>query len=148
MEKINEIKQNLFIEHVEIRTNSDADVKPYIYNVDNEWIKIKLPSEFLEIKKILTEKLKNCYKYLKQLNLLDTYDVNKITRKDLLNLDKIINSRITLSRGENEKYDLFYAKKLVANAIRISHMTELIETQGINALSDYIRKNQISMDSV
>ncbi|MFW9784747.1 MAG: ERCC4 domain-containing protein, partial [Candidatus Heimdallarchaeota archaeon] len=39
------------------------------------------------------------------------------------------------------KFNLFNAKKLQANAIRISHMVELLETQGINALKDYIDKN-------
>ena len=60
--KINEIKNNLFIDHVEIRTEKDSDVKPYIHNVDNEWIKVKLPSEFNDIKKIITEKLRTIYK--------------------------------------------------------------------------------------
>ncbi len=141
-EKINEIKENLFIDHVEIRTEKDSDVKPYIHNVDNEWIKIKLPSEFLEIKNILTEKLKDGYKWLKQNDLLDSYDVNKITRKDILKLNNQINKRISYARDDNEKFQMFTAKKLAANAIRLSHMSELIETQGVNALKDYIEKNE------
>jgi len=140
-EKINEIKSNLFINHVEIRTEKDTDVKPHVHKVDNEWIKIKLPIEFLEIKKILVEKLRETYKWLKQNELLGSYDVNQVTRKDLLKLDKLINSRISATRDENEKILLFKAKKLAANAIRLSHMDELIETQGINSLSDYVKKN-------
>lgn len=141
-EKINEIKTNLYIDHVEVRTEKDLDVKPYIHNVDNEWVKIKLPKEFLDIKKILTEKLKEIYKWLRQNELLDSYDINKITRKDLLKLNRIINGKISATRDTNEKFQMFYAKKLQANAIRISHMLELIETQGINALKDYIEKNE------
>ena len=140
-EKINEIKENLFINHIEIRTDKDTDVKPYIHKVDNEWIKIKLPPEFLEIKKILEEKLRDTYKWLKQQELLGSYDINQVNRKDLLKLDKIINSRISATRDENVKSQLFTAKKLAANAIRLSHMDELIETQGLNALSEYVKKN-------
>lgn len=140
-EKINEIKQNLFINHIEIRTEADSDVKPYIHKVDNEWIKLKLPNEFIEIKNALTEKLKNIYKWLKQNDLLGSFDINKVTRKDLLSLNKVINRRISTARDDKEKFDMFYAKKLVANAIRLSHMTELIETQGISALKDFIEKN-------
>ena len=139
--KINEIKKNLYIEHVEIRTEKDLDVKPYIYKVDNEWIKVKLPNEFMEIKTILTEKLRTIYKWLKQQDLLNSSDITKVTRKDLLGLDKLINGRITSSRTEEDKFKLFNAKKFVANAIRLSHMDELIETQGISALDDYMRKN-------
>ncbi|MFW9937508.1 MAG: DEAD/DEAH box helicase [Candidatus Thorarchaeota archaeon] len=140
-EKINEIKKSLFIDHVEIRTESDTDVKPYIQNVDNEWIKLKLPEEFLEIKKILITKLKVIYKGLKNMGLLDSFDINKVSRKDLLKVDKLINSRISVAQDENEKMQLFIAKKNAANAIRLNHMDELIETQGIQAVSAYIEKN-------
>ncbi|NVM19373.1 MAG: DEAD/DEAH box helicase family protein [Candidatus Lokiarchaeota archaeon] len=139
--KINEIKNNLYIDRVEIRTEQDSDVKPYIHNVDNEWIKVKLPSEFLDVKKIITEKLRTIYKSLKQQDLLNSSDITKVTRKDLLALDKIINGRVSASRAEEEKFQLFTAKKNVANAIRLSYMDELIETQGVSALDDYMKKN-------
>jgi len=139
--KINEIKKNLFVDRVEIRTDQDSDVKPYVYKVDKEWIKVKLPSEFMEIKKIITDKLRTIYKWLKQQELLKSSDVTKVTRKDLLALDKIINGKISASRDDEEKLLLFSAKKCVANAIRLSHMDELIETQGISALDDYMKKN-------
>ena len=140
-EKINEIKKNLFIDRVEIRTEQDSDVKPYIYKVDNEWIKVKLPSEFMDIKKIITEKLRTIYKWLKQQELLNSSDITKVTRKDLLALDKVINGRISSARTDEEKFRLFTAKKSVANTIRLSHMDELIETQGVSALDAYMRKN-------
>jgi len=141
-EKVIEIKDNLLIEHIEIRTDKDLDVKPYIHKVDNEWIKIKLPDEFLEIKRILTEKLKSFYKWLKQNELINTYDINKITRKNLLQLNNKVNRMISTTRADGEKFILFDAKKILANAIRLSHMTELIGTQGINALQEYIMKNE------
>ena len=139
--KITEIKNNLYIDHVEIRTEKDSDVKPYIHNVDNEWIKVKLPYEFMEIKTIITEKLRAIYKTLKQQDLLNSSDITKIARKDLLALDKLINGRIKAARSEDEKIQLFIAKKSAANAIRLSHMEELIETQGVSALNDYMMKN-------
>jgi ERCC4-related helicase len=140
--KINEIKQNLFINHIEIRTEKDMDVKPYIHKVDNEWIKIKLPSEFLEVKTILEQMLKEYYKILKENELLGSYDINKVTRKDLLKVSNIINRRISTARNSDEKFQMFNAKKITANAIRLSHMTELIETQGVSALKDYFEKNE------
>ncbi|MFX1478350.1 MAG: DEAD/DEAH box helicase [Promethearchaeota archaeon] len=141
-EKINEIKENLFIDHVEIRTDKDIDVRHFVQKVDNQWIKVKLPKEFLEIKKILEERLKNIYRQLKENNLLDSYDLNKVSKKDLLRLNTVINRRIaSLRDGDEEKYNMFNAKKLQANAIRISYMLELLETQGINALKDNIEKN-------
>lgn len=140
-EKINEIKENLFIEHIEIRTEKDQDVIPYIQKVTNEWIKVALPEEFSKILTILNDKLKSIYKYLKEQDLLNSYDTNKVSRTDLLKLNKVINRRIANASTDNERFSMFYAKKLVANAMRISHMTELLETQGINALRMYLEKN-------
>ncbi|MFX1454832.1 MAG: DEAD/DEAH box helicase [Promethearchaeota archaeon] len=140
-EKINEIKENLFIDHIEIRTDKDIDVKPYIQKVDNQWIKIQLPEDFKKVQKILEDKLKNIYKWLKERDLLNSFDINRITRKDLLKLNNVINRRISSTTDENEKYTMFNAKKLQANAIRISHMLELFETQGVQALKDYLDKN-------
>ena len=147
LEKINEIKENLFIDNIEIRTEKDSDVKRYVQKVDNEWIKISLPKEFLEIKRVLDEKLKEIYKWLKEKDLLNSFDLNKITRKNLLQLNNTINGKISASRDDNEKFEMFYAKKLQANAIRISHMSELLETQGINALKDYLEKNEEKIKS-
>jgi len=141
-EKINEIKTNLFIDHIEIRTDKDNDVKPYVQKVDNQWIKITLPKEFLEVKSLLELKLKEIYKWLKEKDLINSIDINKITRKDLLKLNTTINRRISSSRDDNEKFAMFNAKKLQANAIRISHMLELLETQGVHALQDYLVKNE------
>ncbi len=139
--KINEIKTNLFIDHIEIRTDSDRDVKPYIHKVDKEWIKISLPPEYLEIKKLVIDKLKTVYKFLKKSDLLNSSDVNKVSRKDLLKIDKLINKRISSARDDDVKYEMFMAKKYNANAIRLSHIDELIETQGVNALKAYMDKN-------
>ena len=141
-EKINEIKQNLFINHTEIRTDTDKDVKPYIQDVETDWIRIKLPDEFLEIKKIIVSKLKFLLKFLKEAELLNSFDVAKVSRKDLIKLNKVLNSRISKTKEEGELSQLFLAKKYQANAIRLSHMDELIETQGIHALNDYIEKNK------
>ena len=140
-EKINEIKRNLFIDHIEIRTDSDSDVKPYIQDVEKILIKIKLPEEFLKIKNILVKKLKSIYSWLKKMELLNTKDVNKVSRKDLLTLSGKINSFISTTQDQDKKFMFFQAKKHIANAIRLSYMGELIETQGINALKDYIEKN-------
>ena len=144
-EQINEIKQNLYIDHTEVRTDSDKDVKPYIQNVETTWTKVQLPEEFLEIKKILIKKLKLALQFLKQVGFLNSSDVNKVSRKDLIKLNKLINRKISDTTDEGELTQFFIAKKYHANAIRLSHMDELIETQGIHALNDYIEKNKLKI---
>ncbi|MBW3015230.1 DEAD/DEAH box helicase, partial [Candidatus Woesearchaeota archaeon] len=40
-EKINEVCKNLFIEKIEVRTDKDPDVKPYIQDVSVEWVEVE-----------------------------------------------------------------------------------------------------------
>ena len=47
--KIEEVCKNLFIEAVEIRTDKDPDVSPYVQETEVNWIKVPLPAEFLYI---------------------------------------------------------------------------------------------------
>src|SRR3989338_2864600 len=53
MEKIQEVCKNLFIEDIEVRTYDDSDVKPYVQEMQIDWIKVDLPRVFLDIKKFL-----------------------------------------------------------------------------------------------
>ena len=54
LEKIKEVCSNLGIEEVEVRTVKDPDVNPYVQKVDYQWVKVKLPEEFLKIKKYVS----------------------------------------------------------------------------------------------
>lgn len=141
-EKINIIKENLFIDKIEIRTEKDEDVKPYIQKVDIIWIKIDLPEDFLEILKILEKKLKEIYKFLKHQNFIDSEVIRNISRLKILGLNKEIDLKISQTTDDNEKFAMFNAKKMVANALRLSHMIELLETQGLKALEQYFTKNE------
>jgi len=141
-EKINEIKKNLYIDRVEIKTEKDKDVRPYIQEVNELWIKIDLPQEFIDIFNILKGTLKKIYKDLKRFQLLQSENISKVSRKDILALNKLIDRKIAKATDENEKYTMFDAKKMAANAIRLSHMIELLETQGLKSLEKYFLKNE------
>ena len=50
-EKIEEVMTNLFLDAIEIRTESDTDVLPYIQDLDTQWIDIELPPELHQVLK-------------------------------------------------------------------------------------------------
>jgi len=50
MEKVKEVCNNLKIEKVEVRTEKDQDVRPYVKEVKNNWIKVPFPEDFQKIK--------------------------------------------------------------------------------------------------
>ncbi len=85
--------------------------------------------------------MKKLVEQLHQNELLDTVDMRKISRKSFLEAGTLLDRMITQSHSSEKLPLLFYCKKLLANAIRISHMQELIEAQGVNALHEYLKKN-------
>ena len=135
-EKINDVCRNLFIDNIEIRTKDDFDVKPYIQETEIEWVKVNLPEEFANIKKLLDELLKDKVQRLKELGYMkSTPYVNK---RDLLQIQGQVRQDIT-KYGRN-KPEAFGAASAAASAMKIYHAIELLETQGISALNAYLER--------
>ncbi|MBS3099777.1 DEAD/DEAH box helicase family protein [Candidatus Pacearchaeota archaeon] len=125
------ICENLNIEEVEIRTRESEDLKEYLQELDINTIKVEFPQKFKEIK----VHLKNIYdkniNSLKEKNILNG-PANKIA---LLDCQKRIMAMI--SRG-SKNFNLFYGASLCAQAIKIGHAIELLETQTLYGLNNYI----------
>ena len=48
MEKIQEVCKNLYIEEIEIRTDKDPDVRPYVHEIDVKWVPVELSTKFFK----------------------------------------------------------------------------------------------------
>ncbi len=139
-EKIEEINRNLFIENVEIRTELDKDVKDYVKPVEREWIYVELPAQFSEIKSLLEEKIKKRLEWLKEHDYID----KKISKKKLL----LLQNSIIQSFDKNVNYERMWAAIKLAEAIKFEHALELLETQGLCSLLEYLKKIQKSEKKV
>jgi len=132
-DKIEEVKKSLHIQAVEIRTEEDEDVKPYVQETEIEKVYVELPEEFKEIKKTL-QKIYNQKIY----DLLSAKAIPspKASKKDLLM------AQIMLGKEYSQSKDWQALKALLscAQAIKISHAIELIETQSISSLTQYFEK--------
>ncbi len=133
-ERINEICNNLFIKAVEIRSESDADVQPYVKEIQKEFIYVDFPEEFNKIKILLEEVLKDDLYWLREHHYTFTY---KPTKKMLLAVQK----KVIVSYMQGRKnYGAFWAMMRVTGAIKLEHAIELLETEGVNFLYDYLKK--------
>jgi len=125
--KIREICRNTGIETVEVRTEKDKDVIPYVKEKEIEWIEVSLPESFLKIKSLLDDA------YAKRLKKLGHFR----TKRELLHLQKRLQQSI--KKGNKSAFGL---SSLVAQAIKIDHALALLETQSIAALRNYLKKLQ------
>ncbi len=128
-EKIEEICRNLFIRNVEIKTEDDPDVKPYIKPVIIDVVKVSFSPDLERIREKLKEVLKEKKERLKELGFRFT------TKKELLDLQKKIGMKA--SQGEKQLYGILM---LIADTIKIWHAIELLETQSVTALKKYMEK--------
>ncbi|ACS33669.1 DEAD/DEAH box helicase [Thermococcus gammatolerans] len=133
-EKIREIVENLGIERIEVRTESSPDVKPYVHRIAFEWVRVELPGIYREVRKILREMLKDSLKPLADAGLVSSPSPD-ISKKEVLQAGSKINQ--AMAKGD---YSAGYLKKHQAKAMKLHHAIELLETQGLTALRNYLKK--------
>ncbi|MBU0535915.1 MAG: DEAD/DEAH box helicase family protein, partial [Nanoarchaeota archaeon] len=137
VEKIDEVCSNLCIEHVEIRSDSDPDVKPYIQEVDLQWAKVDLPESFRSAQKYLTDCFRSKIDEICRYGYLDKKKTKFMGKTDLLKLQGLLHSE--MAKG-NKDFNVLKSISLAAEAMKVQHALELLETQGITPLYNYFEK--------
>jgi Fanconi anemia group M protein len=132
-QKIKQICQNLSIEEVEVKTRESEDVKKYIQKREFEKIEVNLPSEFIEMRHLL---FKIYNSYIEELKIRKVL-FGPVNKTILLKLQKEISE--TIQRG-NKNFNYFLAASACAQAIKIQHAIELLETQTLKGLDNYLKK--------
>lgn len=128
--KIEEVCNNLGIEAVEIRTEKDPDVQPYVQPIEIEWKKVELPEEFKKIQNLLQQCIKGKIEQLKKYGVKTNY----LTKKELLQLQAQLQAKIR----EEKDFEAMKAISLLAEIIKAQHAVELLETQSVASLNKYL----------
>ena len=140
LEKITEICKNLSIEHVEIRTKHDADVKPFVHEIHFSWKNVKTPEEFSYPLLLLQKALRDRLKQLKDINVIDSASVSSINKTKLLDAQKKIQAEIR-SRLNPPKI-LFTAAASQSEALKLLYSIEILQTQGVQAFKHFFQRIQ------
>ena len=136
METVQQVCQNLYIERVEVRTEKDPDVRPYIQKIHFQWEEVLFPSEFQKTR----SHLKDCWKS----KLLEAQKYGYCSGLDLrkgeiLQLQADLHQKI--AQGERD-FELLRSVSLLAEALKVEHGLELLESQGLAQLHSYLVKIQ------
>ena len=139
-DKIDEVKKNLRIEAVEIRTEKDEDVKPYVKETEVHRVYVEFPEEFQKISRLLKDVYEEKISALIRARLLQS---SRVSKREILDL------QMELGKMYSETKDYAVARMLVvcAQTIKIEHAIGLLETQGIVQLNKYfleMEKNKSS----
>ncbi len=129
---IEDVCHNMNIEVVEVRTRDSPDVRPYLQELDFAKIFVDFPTEFMEIKMLLDGIYQDRVNELKARKLLFGY-ASKIM---LLKLQSRLMNE--LKRGKKDGNKMLGVSSC-AQALKISHAIELLETQTLTSFVEYMR---------
>ena len=131
--KIKHICKNLSIEEVELRTRESPDVRDYLQEREFEKIIVDFPPEFQEMKHVFTELFNKYVEELRRRNVL----FGPASKTGLIKLQKSIFA--TLSRG-NKSFNYMLGLSACAQAIKLQHALELLETQTLGGFNKYLKE--------
>lgn len=136
--KIREVMKNTGLDAVEIRTEEEQDVSPYVMDRETRWIHVELPERFRKIGSLITEALNQKAGSLRKMGYLGR---GYVTRKQLLELQGRLAAGINQGNTQKGTYKKpFIGMFLTSQAIKLEHALILLETQGIGVLEVYWRK--------
>ena len=128
--KLKEVIEHLAVEKIEVRTEKDRDVMPYIPYRKMKWLLIPMPQEV----KILSKKIDVMLReMLQELKKATGIKASRITKKMLIELQKKLQ--------EGSRTGSFYTLiSLVSAMIKLYHLKELLTSQGVEAAKNYLDK--------
>ncbi len=132
-EKIKKVCENLYVTNVETKTEEDSSVEEYTYNKSVSFEKVELPGSIEKIKELLEERFKNVLKEMKEKNF-----VTSVSKKKWMRKKKLLQLRKKLLKMKSKKK--YYGLSLVAELMKLAHSLDLLTTQGIGSLEEYMKK--------
>ncbi len=133
--KIQEVCANLRISSVEMRTDSDPDVSPYVFDKDIEWRYVPIPVEIKGLKQLMDKVLSDRLNKLRELGAITPYQT-RLSKREMLDMQAKMQSQVRSFPDQK----VYQGISVLAEIFKISHAIEIAETQGVNALSKYFER--------
>ncbi|PIN77188.1 DEAD/DEAH box helicase [Candidatus Woesearchaeota archaeon CG10_big_fil_rev_8_21_14_0_10_34_8] len=137
LEKIQEVISNLGVEQIEVRIDTDPDVAPYIQDVKINWEYVILPDELMTVQKYLKECFQSKLRDIQNTGVVGKEVPLGENKTDLLKLQGFLQSE--LAQG-NRDFGVLRSLSLAAEAMKVQHALELLETQGLEPLNLYFEQ--------
>ena len=131
-EKILEVCENLFIDEIEYRSEDSEDVKQYVQKTEVTYEEVEFPEDFERIQMFLKKSYDSKLEKAVEKGEVDS----KITNMKKTQLLKVMNKLHAKARKQKD-YSLLKTISLIAEALKVQHALELLETQGLKPFLTY-----------
>lgn len=127
--------QALGIQQVDVRTEQDADVAPYVHEIAVNWIEVDLPVDF----KVVASKLRRMF----DREARKLQDAGLVRKGNFVSGGDIIRAREGIQAGlarlrPQERGPWWALASAQARAMKLNHALEYIETQGVQVFLSYM----------
>ena len=130
---VREICDNLHLEWIEARTIQSEDVRPYVGGIEVDWITVKLPQIFYDVKRELEYFLREKLRTIRDHGYLESAAMDRVRLRDVLAARQRILSDAAAGNRDAKAY-LAY----VYAAVHAIRAMEFLETQGFPALKEHL----------
>ncbi|MFY9717107.1 MAG: helicase-related protein [Thermoplasmata archaeon] len=139
--RVQEVWANLGIERFEYRTELSPDVAPYLQGIGVETVSVTVPPEVRHLAILLRTAVARQGEILHRLGIVPGGEVN---RRNLLEAGTRLHRQIAAARahGDPSSASLWQAVTAQAVAMKELHALELIESQGVDTLRDFLARQR------
>lgn len=141
--RMQEVCDNLFIEHIEHRSEDDPDVKQYVNPIDIKWEWFNLPEDYLYVISLLRSMLDERLRWLIQRGIIRR-GIDWIFKRDLIEAGESLRYALELTM-EEQRGPLYIALRNQSSALTLMYCLELMGSQGsysLGAFLDRIEKDE------
>ena len=129
---IEEVIENCRIEKLEVRSDDDPDVAPYVQEMDVQYVEVELHQDLKNLKKQLEQVIDRKKKQVESFGIItDLGD----TKGQLLRAQRELQGHI---RGGDPEPEVWRSISVLAEILKAEHALELLETQGLESLESYL----------
>lgn len=138
LSRIREVWNHLGIERFEYRTDRSPDVLPYVHGIGVDTVEVRMPVEVQDLAIRLRAAVQRPLDILRQLGLVSGVEVS---RRVLLDVGAALHRGIEAERRSGASApNLWKAVTAQATAMKTLHALELIESQGVESLRDFLAR--------
>jgi Fanconi anemia group M protein len=138
LQRVLEVCSNLYIEHMEHRSEKDVDVIQYLQPINIEWKRVTLPPEYVQNDQQIDRMLHRRLSWLYSNRLLKRRP-EYATKSMVIALGTELRSMLNETAVE-ERGRIYSAIINQSMVLTLYHMKELLETQGIHAFMPFLKK--------
>ncbi len=134
IEDLIEICTNLGVYNIEFKSETDPEVRKYLFEKEIKIIRVKMPQKALIARKLLVDALGTILSILKSMKIISSESPNRVSIRELTEKMEMI------SEAEVDQSTKSRALMYIGMALKLHHAIEVLDRHGPGFAREYLRE--------